>query len=141
MAPTRIILSGALAGLAMWLLAGLWHEIVAAHFYAERVDAGHQGLGIILAAYLMLGLLMAFMFERIRGHGSTSIAGLIFGALIGVVWVLPHGIAMAGAHGEPVLYEFQNAAWHVVEQGLGGLIIGAVHRRWPSPVRQIEACD
>ena len=57
------------------------------------------------------------------------ISGLVFGALIGILWVFPHELAMVGAHGEPLAYVFKNAAWHAVEQGLGGIVVGLSYRR------------
>ncbi len=47
--------------------------------------------------------------------------------VIGLLWVFPHGLAMAGAHGDSISYVFKNAAWHVVEQGVGGIVIGLVY--------------
>lgn len=40
---------------SMWLLAGLWHEVI----YTAETHATHEGTGIILLAYTILGLLMA----------------------------------------------------------------------------------
>jgi len=45
------------------------------------------------------------------------IEGLKFGALIGLLWVFPHDLAMAGAHGDSLSYVFKNAILHIVEQG------------------------
>lgn len=46
---------------------------------------------------------------------------------MGITWVFPHELAMAGAHaGTSIPYVFQNSAWHLVEQGLGGLVISFV---------------
>ena len=55
--------------------------------------------------------------------------GLRFGMIMGVLWVFPHELAMAGAHGDSLAYVFKNAAWHLVEQGVGGIVIGLVYGR------------
>jgi len=126
MKRARPFLAAALAALSMWLLAGLWHTVVMVTFYTERTHAEHDGVGLILVAYLVLAGLMTWVFRRRRPERPAR-EGLLVGALVGVLWVFPHELAMAGAHGGSVLYVLQNGAWHVVEQGIGGAILGAVH--------------
>ena len=116
-------------GAAMWILAGLWHEVVMATFYASETDATHQGTGIIFLAYIVLGALMAYIYPLGYKGGRPVFEGLRFGLVIGLLWVFPHELAMAGAHGDSISYVFKNAAWHMVEQGVGGLIIGLIYGR------------
>ena len=123
----KFTLAALAGGAVMWLLAGLWHVVFMAAFYADEADASHEGTGIILIAYLVLGLLMAYMYPIGYRGGRPILEGLRFGMLIGLLWVFPHELAMAGAHGEPLAYVFKNAAWHVVEQGVGGIAIGLVY--------------
>jgi len=60
---SRKLIIATLAGsISMWLLAGLWHEIIMEQFYKTETDATHQGTGIIFLAYVILGLLMAYIF-------------------------------------------------------------------------------
>jgi membrane protein CcdC involved in cytochrome C biogenesis len=119
-----------LAGsVSMWLLAGLWHEVVMARFYAEHAGASHEGTGIIFLAYFVLGGLMAYLYPLVYREGRPLAEGLKFGILIGILWVFPHDLAMAGAHGDSISYVFRNTAWHMVEQGLGGMIIGLIYGR------------
>lgn len=119
----KIVISGLMSGLAMWLVAGVWHEIVAMHFYTAAGRDEHQGLAIIALAYHLLGLMMSYLYARIYPHGASWKQGLGFGALIGVLWVFPHELSMAAAHGESFAYVFKNATWHIIEQSLGGLMI------------------
>lgn len=114
------------AGIGMWILAGIWHEIIALAFYTEENKTAHEGLGILFAAYLVLGLLMAYLYPLGYKGGKPVIEGFRFGLVIGLLWVFPHGLAMAGAHGESLSYVFKNSAWHMVEQGFGGIIIALV---------------
>jgi hypothetical protein len=72
---------------------------------------------------------MAYMYPLVCEGGRPIIEGLRFGMVIGVLWVFPHELAMAGAHGDSISYVFENAAWHLVEQGVGGIIIGFVYGR------------
>ena len=124
------ILGTLAAAAVMWAAAGIWHQLILAKFYAQATGATHEGTGIILIAYLILGALMSFLYSRISlgGRAGRPVPeGLKFGVLIGVLWVFPHELALAGAHGESLLYPFQNAAVHMVEQGLGGIAIALVH--------------
>lgn len=125
----ELLLATIASGLGMWLLAGFYHEVLAAAFYAAETGAKHEGTGIILVAYLVLSLIMAYLYPQVYRGGRAVTEGLKFGILIGVLWVFPHEFAMAGAHGESLVYVFKNAAWHIVEQGIGGVIIALVYQR------------
>ena len=111
----------------MCLLAGLWHKLLMVQFYASEVDATHEGTGIIFIAYIILGILMAYLYPLIYKGGKPAVEGIKIGIVIGILWVFPHELAMAGAHGESISYVFKNAIWHIFEQGVGGLIIGLVY--------------
>ncbi len=123
----KLILSTAVTGFTMWIISGLWHNLVLPGLYAGEKEATHEGIGILLIAYFVLGLLMAYIYPLGFKGGKPVIEGLRFGALIGLLWVFPHDLAMAGAHGESLSYVFKNGAWHVVEQGLGGIVLGLVY--------------
>jgi len=117
------------AGITMWGLAGVWHEVITVSFYTREVAAEHEGIGIIFIAYLILAALMVYLYTIINNGNGRLGEGLKFGAVIGLLWVFPHELAMAGAHGESISYVFKNAAWHVVEQGFGGIVIAFVYGR------------
>lgn len=117
------------ATISMVLLAGLWHKIIMARFYASETHASHEGTGIIFLAYVVLSLLMAYLYPRGYKGGQPVLEGLTFGLIIGLLWVFPHELAMAGAHGTSILYTFKNVAWHMIEQGIGGIILGLVYGR------------
>ncbi len=125
----KLSLATVVGGISMWLLAGAWHTLIMARFYADAVEADHEGTGVILIAYFVLAALMAYLYPRLRNDGRPAVEGLKFGVIIGVLWVFPHALAMAGAHGESLTYVFQNTAWHLIEQGVGGVVISLVYRR------------
>ena len=123
----RFLVSTFAAGTGMWLLAGLWHEMIVSNFYLKETGASHEGTGIIFLAYLVLGILMAYIYPFGYKGGRPAIEGLKFGVLMGVLWVFPHELVMAGAHGESISYVIKNAIWHMVEQGSGGVVIGLIY--------------
>jgi hypothetical protein len=125
MPPISALLATVAGGVAMWIVAGLWHEVIAAAFYADVIETAHQGVGIILLAYLLLAGFMTFFIRHTRVSQNILITGGVIGAITGVLWVFPHELSLAAAHGEPLADVLVNAAWHVIEQGLGGLVIAA----------------
>ena len=125
----KLTLATVVGGVGMWVLSGLWHNLIVPAFYVSETGASHEGIGLLLVAYLVLSLFMAYMYPLGYQGGRPIIEGLRFGMVIGVLWVFPHELAMAGAHGDSILYVFKNAAWHVVEQGVGGIIVGLVYGR------------
>jgi len=56
----KLILSTATGGFGMWIVAGLWHNLIMAHIY-EEVHAKHEGIGLLLVAYFILAGLMSHM--------------------------------------------------------------------------------
>lgn len=122
----RLLFTALIGGFSMWVVAGIWHTILAVHFYKNETNAEHKGLSVILLAYLILGLLMTHIYTNSH-RSSTTLEGFYFGAIMGVLWVFPHELAMAGAHGESISYVFKNGLWHIIEQGLGGMVISIVY--------------
>ncbi len=116
------------SGFAMWVAAGLWHNLILP-ILDKTAEAHHEGLGLMLAAYFILSLLMTYIYSLSYKSGSRLIAGLKIGIIVGILWVFPHGLAMAGAHNTSVIYEIKNALWHIVEQGIGGVVIALVMRK------------
>ena len=124
------VVAAVASGLVMWIVAGVWHEIAAATFYAERLGGEHQGVALILIGYVLLGAIMAVLYPLLDLPGNTIARGLLFGAIIGLIWVLPHGLVDAAVHGQSMLYEIQNGAWHLVEQSIGGLIVAYTYAKF-----------
>jgi len=122
----KLILATLVGGLGMWIVAGIWHNLIMANLY-KNVHATHEGLGILLVAYFILALLMSYIYPLGYKGKKPWIEGLRFGIIIGLLWVFPHGLAMAGAHGDSIIYVFKNSLWHMVEQGIGGIIIALVY--------------
>lgn len=131
----RVAAAVAATGVVMWIVAGVWHDLIMASLY-ENTHASHQGLGLLLIAYFVLATLMVALYPAFRWSSRRVVNGLLFGAVVGLLWVLPHGLAMAGAHGSSLVYVLKNSAWHMVEQGIGGLVLALLYPRSvsrPSP--------
>lgn len=112
------------SGLGMWIIGGLWHNLILPNVNS-KIEAHHEGIGIMLIAYFCLSFLMVYLYLQINNK-HTILNGLKLGIIIGVLWVFPHGLAMAGTHETSILYEFKNTLYHIFEQGIGGIIIGAL---------------
>ncbi len=113
-------------GLFMWILAGLWHNLVLPSL-DSRHEAHHEGIWIMLLAYFILAGLMTYFYTQGKREDASRLRAFQLGALIGILWVFPHGLTMAGAHGTSILYEIKNALWHIVEQGAGGVVIALAY--------------
>jgi len=98
------------SGLIMWVVAGLWHELMMLAFYSQEIAAKHEGIGIILLGYLILAALMVYLYSSFAKIRNGLKEGLVFGSVIGLLWVFPHELVMAGAHAQPLGYVFKNAA-------------------------------
>lgn len=124
----RFILAVLITGFLMWVVAGLWHNLIMPSLY-EEVHATHEGIEIMLVAYFILAAFMAYLYPRLYRGEKPVTDGLKFGVLIGLLWVFPHDLAMVGAHGESIIYVIRNAIWHMIEQGIGGIILALVFRK------------
>lgn len=123
----KLLLSSIASGLGMWILGGLWHNLILPNV-SSNVEAHHEGLGITLIAYFILALLIAYLYSLVYKTNHSMVNGLKLGVLIGILWVFPHGLAMAGTHDTSILYEIKNTFYHVFEQGIGGIIISLVFK-------------
>jgi len=129
MKMSYIIKAGLLSAVAMWIVAGVAHEIVFVSFFADATHASHQGPALIFVAYVLLASMMAYLYALLPKSDNYLIDGLKFGVFIGILWVFPHGVAIAAAHGKSLTHEVLNGAWHMVEQAIGGLVIAQVYIR------------
>ena len=134
----KLIISTVASGVGMWIVAGLWHNIIMQALYKET-HATHEGIGIMLIAYLVLGLLMAYMYPLGYKGGKPILEGLRFGIIIGILWVFPHDLSMIGLPNIPsIVYIFKNVTWHIFEQGIGGIIIGLIYGKINESVKATE---
>jgi hypothetical protein len=115
----------------MCLLAGLWHMLIMDGFYMEHSSAialAEPRMQFIILGYLILGLLMAYIYPKGYGGGGSVSEGLRFGAILGLLWVLPHGVVLHGVEfGAAGLLILVDAVWHMVEEGAGGIVMALIY--------------
>ncbi len=121
----KFILAIIAGGATMWVVAGIWHNLIMANLYKD-IHAEHEDIALLIIAYLILSMIMSYLYPLFNKLENRVLNGLLFGCIIGLLWIFPHELAMAGAHGTSVLYVIKNGAWHMVEQGIGGIVIALV---------------
>jgi hypothetical protein len=125
----KAILSILLCGFGMWVVAGIWHNLILANLY-EDTQATHEGIGLLLVAYFILASFMVYLYSLIYKGNKQIKKGLKFGMIIGLLWVFPHDLALAGAHEISITYAVKNGLVHMVEQGIGGIILAFVYKKF-----------
>lgn len=133
----KLFLATLVGGTGMWVIAGVWHNLIMPSLY-EGVHASHDGIGLLLVSYYILSLFMSYLYTAIHENENNIMKGVKVGVIVGVLWVFPHGLAMAGAHGDSLLYVFKNSAWHIFEQGVGGGVIGFVYCKTSNRLKTSE---
>lgn len=120
----KFFLAWLIGFVVMGILAVLWHLVIMGSFYNMRP----QPLFVILA-YLILALLMSYAYPKGYQGKPPALEGLRFGIFIGLLWILPLQLIMASAGNTTFTVGLVDAAWHIAEQGIGGIIIGLIYGR------------
>jgi len=126
MKVSMFIKAGFVSAFVMWIVAGIAHEVIFERFFADQTHESHKGPAAIFVAYCILALLMTYFYSIFPRRQKWLIDGVIFGAIIGVLWVFPHGLALAAAHSKSISHEILNGMWHILEQSIGGLVIAYI---------------
>jgi len=112
------------------LLAGLWHVSLLGDFYRTNGVAlarTEPNMLFVALGQLILAFLMAYAYPIGYKGGSPAKEGLRFGALIGIIWMFPWSIQMHGLWNYPLAAVIVDSAWHVVQEGIGGIVIGLIY--------------
>ena len=131
-----ISLLGAL--LVMFVLAGLFNGLVINQLASQNVDPAmlleSPNLALIALGYALLALLMTLIYPRVVSRPSYSTrSGFLFGMVAGIFWLLPQTLVLHGVYRFPALGLLIDPAWALLEQGIGGAIIGLVHAKLSRP--------
>jgi hypothetical protein len=130
MSLKKLLFATLASAIIMIVLGGLWHTVIMADFYAEgrNVVRDEPLMGFVAVGMFVLALLMSYVYPRGASHLSPVAGGARFGAVMGLVYVLPHGLVLHGIQSDSTAtLVLVDAIWHVVEQGVGGIAIALVY--------------
>lgn len=128
----KLVLGAPAVFVVMFGLSWVWHEALMADLYRSTPLEPMRDsplIASIAGGYALLSLVMAWMYPKGYEGGRPWIEGLTFGAVIGILWILPFQLVLYGVMEGPLGMVAVDAGWHVIEQGLGGLVLGWIHGR------------
>jgi hypothetical protein len=128
----KALLAAASAAAVMFSLAGLYTGVIARGFIAHNVDSSMlrqpANLVLIFFGYALLALLMTGLYGRfVRRAQSPAWSGLRFGIMSGVCWLMPYSLVLFGVYRFPYVALPMDFGWALIEQGIGGLVIGLIY--------------
>ncbi len=122
-----------LAAVAIAYLVGFgWHMFLMGDFYQAQSQAlarEEPNFVFVCVGLLILYFLMALVYPIGYKGGSPVKEGFRFGGLIGLIWVLPRSVGDHGIYNLPLTLVIVDSAWHVVQEGIGGIVIALVYGR------------
>lgn len=142
MSARKMLLAALAAFAAMFLLSWVWHELLFADFYADTSPGSFREAPLLWAVglgYAVLALLMAWMFPKGYQGGSSVAEGVRFGMVMALVWILPLQLVLFGVLDFSIIHTAVDVPWHLVEQGIGGALIGFIHGRASTSVEEAPA--
>lgn len=133
-------LSLLLAFFVMFIMAGLFNELVVNELVGEDIDPAMMrdapNLALIALGYALLALLMTLIYPRVVSQASYSVrSGFLFGMVAGIFWLLPQAMVLHGVYRFPLMGLLIDPAWALLEQGIGGAIIGLIYAKFSKPDR------
>ena len=128
----RTVFAVIAASVVMFSLAGLYTGVLARAFIASHVDQSllrtPPNLILVFFGYVVLALLMSVLYSRlVRVTGSPAWSGLRFGVVAGVCWLMPYSLVLFGVYKFPYVALPLDFGWALLEQGIGGLVIGLIY--------------
>lgn len=138
----KLILATGLALVVMFALSSLWHGLLMREFYEAHTATLRDVpiLRLVGLGYFVLALLMVVLYPKGYDGDSPLLEGLRFGALMGVLVTLPHGLVLYGSEGSHTgTLLLVDAVWHMFEQGAGGVAVGLVHGRQAGIRSEVDA--
>jgi hypothetical protein len=120
------------ASVAMFSLAGLYTGVLAREFIATHLNPAllrsPPNLVLVFFGYVVLALLMSVLYRRlVHVNGSPAWCGVRFGMAAAVCWLMPYSLVLFGVYNFPYTVLPLDFAWALVEQGIGGLVIGLIY--------------
>ena len=130
MNKTKMIYAWLAGAAGMLVLGVLWHRIIMGGFYDKQGAAAMREepmMLFIILGILALAFLMAYAYPIGYKGGSPVAEGLRFGIFMGLVAFLPLNLIFHGTLNVTLAGALVDAGWHVVEEGVGGVIIAMVY--------------
>ena len=126
MALLKAWLAGAVT---MAILGGLFHGVLAADYFASQLPDGAAMPTAPLPLFFILpvSLIMAYLYPKGFEGGAPGTEGFRFGALIGIIMVLPLNLLFVGMFDVGVGAALIDVPWHLIEEGATGAVIGLTY--------------
>ena len=131
----KCLMAAAASLVVMFVLSFLWHKVLMSSIYMP--DAGimtttwfkaEPDIPLIILAYTILAILMSYIYPKGIEGDNKLMNGLRFGAVIGLLWVLPYQVVLhAVTNITSLKTTAMDAVWHMAEQGIGGIIIAYIY--------------
>jgi len=117
----------------MFSLAGIFSTYIVKEYIANNIlpEMLKPSLDMIyiIAGYMLLSLLMVILYPKlVKGENSSVKFDFLFGAFISILWLLPLTLVLHGVYNFPSSSLFIDSSWAILEQGLGGVVIGLSYR-------------
>ena len=130
----RTITSIVVSAATMFCLAGLFTGVIAKGFIQENVDASllrnPPNLALTFFGFVVLACLMAWAYRRfVPTVTRPARSGLLLGMTFAVLWLMPYSIVLFSVYNFPYSALAIDLPWALVEQGLGGLVMGLIQGR------------
>ena len=127
----RIILSVFASALAMFCLAGLFTGVLAKDFIARNVNPAWlrqpPDLALTFLGYFLLACVMAWSYRKfVPQVRRPAASGLKLGLFFAVAWLMPYTVVLFSIYDFPYKALGVDLPWALVEQGLGGGVMGLV---------------
>ncbi len=126
----KLVMSAIAGFVVMFIISGLWYLVLMKGYYNDQfadVNRPEFKMVWIVIGYLVWAFLMAYIYPIGYKGGPPVKEGLKFGILVGLISVLPISLVLYGAHTVPLTGTLVDAIYHVVEKGIGGIVIGIVY--------------
>ncbi len=126
----KFILGSLGAAITSFLLGALWHPLLMGDFYTAHMTTilrSEPSIPFIGLGYLVLGILMAYTYPLGYKGGSAVKEGFRFGALIGLIWILPLSLILHGNINISLVVVLVDAGWHIVQEGMAGIVLAFIY--------------
>ena len=132
MGAKKLILGAAAYTICTFSLAVGWHVLV----FKERYESfgypdGEPNFLVGLATIVLQGILLSMLFPMLRAEGSSFQRGLKFALIAGAFFWTSHVLAFVAKQKVPEVSAFiwMETVYLLLQFGLFGLILGAIHRQ------------